>query len=200
MDCLVEGLGKDGFIQGRVDEGVCSVPYFVWMERNGRRYDGVYNLVEHCFVLLRSEISAQSLIHTGSAISISDLLCARRLGFSGVRSRPRETFHIFWCPSEVGWVKLNTDGCSIRNPGKSGAGGVIRNDKAEMILNFRSFLGVRTNFEAEFMTLMIGIEIAIHLNMQRIWIECDSVVVVTLFLKRRPPWIARQRWQNCSSD
>ncbi|XP_042515404.1 cation/H(+) antiporter 15-like [Macadamia integrifolia] len=70
------------------------------------------------------------------------------------------------------------DGCSIGNPWNSGAGGVIKNDKAEVIANFRRSLGVRTNFEAEFMALMIGIETIIQLNVQRIWIECDSVAVI----------------------
>lgn len=39
------------------------------------------------------------------------------------------TPHISWHAQEVGWWEINTDGNAFGNPGRAGAGGVIRNYK-----------------------------------------------------------------------
>ncbi|XP_042483202.1 uncharacterized protein LOC122063560 [Macadamia integrifolia] len=195
---LTKKTKKTAF-KGEWLKGFVLIPYFIWLERNGRKFEGVYKSVEHCFAQVKSEISCQALVHSGVAISILDLVTARSLGFSGVQRRPQKIFEVFWCPPQARWMKLNLDGCSIGNPGKSRAGSILCNEKAEVVENFRKFLGTRTNFEAKFLALMIGIELAKHHNVQRLWIECDSVEVVTLFQKMRSPWIARQRWMNCVS-
>ncbi|XP_042509185.1 uncharacterized protein LOC122084826 [Macadamia integrifolia] len=124
---------------------------------------------------------------------VSDFICQDEWNFPQVRRRPREILNIFWCPPNSDWIKLNSDGCSIGNPRKSGAGGILRNEKAEVVANYRNFLGTRKNFEAEFLALMIGIELAKQHNVKRLWIECDSVAVVTNFQKRQSPWIGQQR-------
>ncbi|XP_042487416.1 uncharacterized protein LOC122067640 [Macadamia integrifolia] len=120
-------------------------------------------------------------IRQGSLLSVMDLSNAKRLGFSGVSHRHHENFEIYWLPSQLGWAKLNTNGCSIGNPGNSGAGGVLRNEKAEVVGHFRNFLGTRTNLEAEFLAIMIGLEVAQQLGIPRLWTECDSTAVVILF-------------------
>ncbi|XP_042484768.1 uncharacterized protein LOC122065045 [Macadamia integrifolia] len=172
-------------------KGFVLIPFFIWLERNARRYENGKKSVDWCFELVRGEISAQSYVHHGFSISISDLLCYRRLGISGIKCRPRQIFEIFWCPPLSGWWKVNTDGCSLRNPGKAEARGVLCNDKAEVVGNFRFFLGVLTNFEAEFLTVMSGIELAKSLEIPKLWIKCDLVAVVTLLLKKKVPWTVR---------
>ncbi|XP_042489716.1 uncharacterized protein LOC122069718 [Macadamia integrifolia] len=42
--------------------------------------------------------------------------------------------------SSMRWVKLNSDGCSLGNPGKAGGGGLLCNEKAEVLYNYREFL------------------------------------------------------------
>ncbi|XP_042491459.1 uncharacterized protein LOC122071206 [Macadamia integrifolia] len=169
----------------------------IWMERNSRRHDGISKSMERCFAMIRSEISSQSFIYSGKLISLSDLLDARRLRFSGVQGRPSEIFEIFWCRTPRGWWKVNIDWCSIANPGISGAGGVFHNDKGEVMVNLWISLGIHSNFVAKFMVVISGIEHAEKLGVQRLWIECDSVVVVTLVQKRNVPWIVHQRWIAC---
>ena len=36
-----------------------------------------------------------------------------------------------WLPPPVNWVKLNSDGPSMGNPGLAGGGGLIRNERGE---------------------------------------------------------------------
>ncbi|XP_042501373.1 uncharacterized protein LOC122079178 [Macadamia integrifolia] len=57
-----------------------------------------------------------------------------------------------------GWAKLNSDGCTLGNPGKAGGDGILRNAKAEVLYNYREFLGICTNFEAEFQVIIAGIK------------------------------------------
>ncbi|XP_042518494.1 uncharacterized protein LOC122092222 [Macadamia integrifolia] len=64
------------------------------------------------------------------------------------------------------WVKLNSDSCSLGNPGKAGGGGLLRNDKAEVLYNYKEFLQIGTNFEAEFQAIIAGIEAANRLGVQ----------------------------------
>ncbi|XP_042939613.1 ent-kaurenoic acid oxidase 1-like [Carya illinoinensis] len=44
-----------------------------------------------------------------------------------------------WVKPKEGWHKLNVDGCSLGNPGSSGAGGAIRDCKGKLISGFNSY-------------------------------------------------------------
>ncbi|XP_042481160.1 uncharacterized protein LOC122061743 [Macadamia integrifolia] len=179
--------------------GFSLVPSVIWQERNARIFEGVSKSSRHCFAMIKSEISLQMTAATGSPLSFSSLLCAKRLGISRVRYKPREVMEIFWCPPQRGWVKLNSDGCSLGNPGKAGAGGVFRNENSEILQSFRTFLGVHTNFEAEMIAVITGLEFARDMGITHLWIECDSVAVVLLIAKGRIPWFCLQRWMSLTS-
>ncbi|KAF5473311.1 hypothetical protein F2P56_009932 [Juglans regia] len=64
---------------------------------------------------------------------------------------------ITWKPPKPGWVKLNVDGCSLGNPGPSGAGGIIRDDKGDLICRFAEVSGHNSNNYAELMGLLHGL-------------------------------------------
>ncbi|XP_042495148.1 uncharacterized protein LOC122074391 [Macadamia integrifolia] len=160
---------------------------------NARRHEGDSKSMECCFSMIRSEIGCQTLVHTGLFISLSDLMSARRLDFSRIQGRQRVLFEIFRCRPLRGWWKLNTNGCSLGNLGISRVSGVFQNEKMEVMANYRD----HTNFEAEFLAVISGIEHSENLGVQRLWIECDSAAVVTLFQNNKVPWIVRQRWLAC---
>uniref|UniRef100_M1E0C2 RNase H family protein n=1 Tax=Solanum tuberosum TaxID=4113 RepID=M1E0C2_SOLTU len=54
-----------------------------------------------------------------------------------------------WTKPPYRWVKLNTDGSALSNPGSIGVGGVIRNHLGEIILAYSAPLGTGTNNQAE---------------------------------------------------
>ncbi|WMV30237.1 hypothetical protein MTR67_023622 [Solanum verrucosum] len=62
-----------------------------------------------------------------------------------------------WTKPPHRWVKLNTDGSALSNPGSIGAGGVIRNHLGEIILAFSAPLGTGTNNQAEVEAAIFGI-------------------------------------------
>ncbi|XP_042495054.1 uncharacterized protein LOC122074287 [Macadamia integrifolia] len=73
-------------------------------------------------------------------LSFEALLCARRLGISRIQYKPKEIIEVFWCPPPPGWVMLNSNGCSLVNPGKAGAGGILRNVMAERWMSLALYL------------------------------------------------------------
>ncbi len=73
---------------------------------------------------------------------------------------------------------LYFDGCSKGNPGLAGAGGVIyKND--EEICTYANFLGDnKTNNEAEYSSLLMGINMAIKHGIKTLYVYGDSQLVI----------------------
>ena len=77
---------------------------------------------------------------------------------------------------------LYFDGCSKGNPGLAGAGGVIYKNDVE-ILTYANFLGDnKTNNEAEYSALLMGIEEAIKLGIKSLYVYGDSQLVINQIL------------------
>ena len=75
-------------------------------------------------------------------------------------------------------VSLYCDGASRGNPGPSGAGVVLLDDKGEQIFELSRYLDNGTNNEAEYRALVRGLEAAADLGVKRIEIFSDSELVV----------------------
>jgi ribonuclease HI len=73
---------------------------------------------------------------------------------------------------------LQFDGCSKGNPGKAGSGAVIYKNKNE-IWSKSLYIGDKnTNNEAEYIGLIIGLEEAINIGIQHLYVEGDSLLVI----------------------
>ena len=55
-----------------------------------------------------------------------------------------------WNKPPPGWCKLNTDGVTLGNPGKSGGGGIIRDSVGNWIKGFLGSIGFTTSITAKF--------------------------------------------------
>ena len=98
----------------------------------------------------------------------------------------RQEILVKWqCPS-VGWVKLNTDGASKGNPGKAGAGGVIRGHRGEVFEMFAMNCGECSCTRAELLAVMRGLIVAWNGGHKTVIVSVDSEVVVHL-LEGDPP-------------
>jgi ribonuclease HI len=70
------------------------------------------------------------------------------------------------------------DGCSKGNPGKAGAGAVIYRNQIE-IYSQSSFVGNKiTNNVAEYSGLILGLEKALALNINRLHVKGDSMLAI----------------------
>ncbi|MBS1518585.1 MAG: ribonuclease HI family protein [Bacteroidetes bacterium] len=79
-----------------------------------------------------------------------------------------------------GYVNVFTDGASRGNPGESAIGIVISDEKNELILDFKKYIGKGTNNSAEYRALIESVRILkdIDLEFEHINFYCDSELIV----------------------
>jgi ribonuclease HI len=73
---------------------------------------------------------------------------------------------------------LNTDGGSRGNPGPAATGIVLKTTDGEVLASFGTYLGVKTNNEAEYIALLSGIEAALEKKILDLECFLDSELVV----------------------
>jgi len=78
----------------------------------------------------------------------------------------------------MNYFQLFSDGASFNNPGPSGAGGVIFDKNQKEIDSYSIPLGFATNNEAEYQSLIIGLNRVLKLNPQKVDIFLDSQLLV----------------------
>ena len=79
------------------------------------------------------------------------------LGMTEKHNPVKVKIQVQWLPPPVNWVKLNSDGSSMGNPGLAGGGGLIRNEKGEWIKGYARAIGVTTSVAAELWAIRDGI-------------------------------------------
>ncbi|XP_058112159.1 uncharacterized protein LOC131255456 isoform X4 [Magnolia sinica] len=72
---------------------------------------------------------------------------------------------------------LEFDGASKGNPGKAGAGAVLRTEDGSMVWRLREGLGIATNNFAEYKAMILGMKYAIKKGFKRIRVHGDSKLV-----------------------
>uniref|UniRef100_M1D937 Non-LTR retroelement reverse transcriptase n=1 Tax=Solanum tuberosum TaxID=4113 RepID=M1D937_SOLTU len=87
------------------------------------------------------------------------------------------------------WVKINTDGSALSNPGRTGAGGIIRDQAGEMLLAFATPLGEGTNNQAEVEATIFGMTWSLELGHKNVLLEVDSQLLVDWIMQKiNPHW------------
>ncbi|XP_015160335.1 uncharacterized protein [Solanum tuberosum] len=87
------------------------------------------------------------------------------------------------------WVKINTDGSALSNPGRIGAGGILRDQMGAMLLAFATPLGEGTNNQAEIGAAIFGMTWVLQLGYKNVVLEVDSQLLVDwITQKAKPPW------------
>lgn len=72
---------------------------------------------------------------------------------------------------------LYIDGASRGNPGQAGAGVSIRNPRGEKVVEVSRYLGYRTNNEAEYEALLLGLKEAKQIGAKLLRIYTDSELI-----------------------
>ncbi|KAK6780036.1 hypothetical protein RDI58_022220 [Solanum bulbocastanum] len=107
---------------------------------------------------------------------------------------------VMWRRPPKNWVKLNTDGSALDNPGKLGAGGIIRDHRGEIILAFSTPMGEGTNNQAEIGAAIFGMTWLIQLGYRNVLLEVDSQLLVDwIMAKTKPPWSVNTQVQQMST-
>ncbi|XP_042483247.1 uncharacterized protein LOC122063611 [Macadamia integrifolia] len=174
--------------------GLVIVADNVWTEKNSRRYGSRFLSPFYVYDKIKRVYQDSKISISDRLPHISDIMCCRRLGLIINPKCPPEPLEIFWCKPPSGWTKLNVDGSSMGNPGRAGIGGVIRNDLGAMIGSFKNFIGIQSNYVAEFQALIVCLLMAKKLRVSSLWIESDSAAVVAVVQARSIPWFVAQQW------
>ena len=66
-----------------------------------------------------------------------------------------------WIPPTSTLLKLNTDGCFLGNPRKSGSGGVLRNSAGIFMLGFAGYWGETSSLHSELKALLFGVKLCV---------------------------------------
>lgn len=75
-------------------------------------------------------------------------------------------------------IKIFTDGGARGNPGPAGIGGVLYNEKNEVINTFSEYIGETTNNQAEYKALIKALEMAKSIGADIVECYLDSELVV----------------------
>ena len=78
-------------------------------------------------------------------------------------------------------LKLNTDGYSKGNPGVSGEGGVLRDERGKLLLDFSCHFGLATSMQPEARALLFGVELCLQRGFGQFEVELDSLILVLFF-------------------
>ncbi|XP_042487154.1 uncharacterized protein LOC122067387 [Macadamia integrifolia] len=114
--------------------GLFSTLAAIWHERNQRHFEGkkrspsvIFNGIKGKIVFLCSRLKF-------SPKSVADLILCSRLHLENSSQPMLRILEVHWCKPMRSWVKLNSDGCSLGNPGRAGGGGILGDHDGRMLI------------------------------------------------------------------
>ena len=108
------------------------------------------------------------------------------MAYLGIIEKHKQTktkIQVRWLPPSLNWVKVNSDGSSMGNPGLARGGGLIHNQEGEWVKGYARAIGCATSVVAELWGLRDGICLCISLKLPTVVFELDAKLVVDLLKK-----------------
>ena len=81
------------------------------------------------------------------------------------------------------WIKINTDGKALKNPGKIGAGGILRDHTGKILMVYTSPLGEGSSNQAEIGAAIFGMTCTFEQGYRKIFLEVGSLLTVNWILQ-----------------
>ncbi|XP_026397133.1 uncharacterized protein LOC113291861 [Papaver somniferum] len=111
-------------------------------------------------------------------------------------SRPIE---VSWSPPFPKDIMICCDGASFGNPGKDGAGVIVRDANSAFLGAIYVGLGWQTNFIAEVCAIIYGMMLDKRWMVRKICIRSDSKSCLQSFQNGALPWQLQQKWRMARS-
>ena len=100
------------------------------------------------------------------------------------RNAPRMTTKLIkWEKPASEWVKLNTVGSSLGNPGIAGCGGLVRDEDGKWVIGFARKIWKSSSFIAEIWALRDGLNVCLRKNLLLVEVELDAKAVVDILAR-----------------
>lgn len=162
--------------------GIINTLYYIWHCRNKVRFDSQsINWKSVCNMIASSTSLSgnSSKHHVSSSIVEFSILKAFR-----VTCNPRKSPSIKqldWLTPPCDWIKVNTDDAARGSPSLATGGGIFRDSSGAILGCFSAFFGNSFSLQAELTAVMMAIEFTFEKKWLKLWIECDSQLLVLAF-------------------
>ncbi|KAK5818693.1 hypothetical protein PVK06_023637 [Gossypium arboreum] len=88
----------------------------------------------------------------------------------------------YWSPSELIWIKVNTDGTMPFNDDNASIGGVFRDTDGKWLCGYSMRMGKETVFHIEVRATLEGLRIAWEKGYRQLKVEYDNAFLVETFV------------------
>lgn len=178
---------------------IIHVIWSIWYCRNKSRFEGKKSHLRSVYATVSASVSMcgnLSKHHMHSSIEEFSILKAFAITCHP-RKAPR-VIEVDCLPPPCGWIKANTDGAAKGSPGHATGGGIFRDRSGAVLGCFAAYYGISWSLYAELLAAMTSIEIAHQRGWSKLWLECNSSLVVQAFSNvDLVPLRLRNKWRNC---
>nr|XP_016513320.1 PREDICTED: uncharacterized protein LOC107830307 [Nicotiana tabacum] len=96
---------------------------------------------------------------------------------------------VLWEFPMEGWIKVNIDGASRRNPGRSSIGFCVRDEVGDLRYTLGMEIAEGSNTEAEAVAIVEALKLCKTQNYSQIWLQTDSLLLKNIIEGSwKPPW------------
>ena len=94
-------------------------------------------------------------------------------------------------------MKLNSDGSTLKNPGKAGGGGLFRDHEGKWVKGYARGIGHTNSFMAELWALRDSLILAREMGLNNLIIELDALSIVMLMNNEAENIMMEPLLSNC---
>lgn len=182
-----------------ITAAIINIINVIWFFRNQCRFNNAKpNFNSAVSTILASTSISGNATNLCTTSAISDFRVLKAFKVASHPPKAPRIREVFWLPPFGPWIKCNTDGAALGQPGHASCAGVFRDSTASFLGCFTANLGIHTAFYAELVGVMYAIELAAAKGWWNLWVETDSVLVTLAFkTPSMAPYVLRNRWLNC---
>ncbi|XP_075098658.1 uncharacterized protein LOC142175552 [Nicotiana tabacum] len=101
---------------------------------------------------------------------------------------------VMWEFPSAGWLKVNMDGASRGNPGRSSIGFCIRNENGDIVKSVGKEIEETTNTVAEVKAIVEALRFCRFQQYSHVWLQADSMLLKKIMDGIwKPPWIISEQ-------
>lgn len=186
-------------VKDLITAAIINIIWVIWFCRNKVRFDNRRISIRAAIGMVIASSSLTGNLSKKHMANLSnELAILNHFKVAGHPAKAPKIIPVLWSAPCCGWIKANTDGSAMGCPDHAGGGAIFR-DKSGVVLGcFADYYGIYNAFQTELFAAMTAIEIAHRKGLNKLWLECDSCLVVQAFSSPNiVPSHIRIKWKNC---
>lgn len=178
---------------------IINTIWIIWNARNKMKFEGMKISVRAAINQIKASVSLSGNMSKNSMYnSIDEFKILKWFGVAGHPRKAPKIIQVDWLPPMCGQIKVNTDGATKGSLGRAGEDAIFRDRSGAVLGCFANYFGITDSFTAELYAAIAAINVAIEKGWSKIWMECDSSLVVQAYSNPDIfPLKIRTKWKNC---